>query len=272
MKKIISTGNKNFEIGKRTYVMGNLNVAYDNFSRERKASDIAKVLSNAKQMIEDGVDIINLGEDYIKLENEEITESRELNEVIPLVQAVCSEVNVPVSISTYRANVAEEAIKAGAVFVNDVWGLKKDPRMSKVIAKYNVPCCLVHNRQNKNYESLMKDIYKDLKESVDIALSAGIKEENIILDPGIGVSKTSEQSLIVMHHLGYLTTLGYPLLLGIYNGFSMGKDMEAVKEVEIEDTVTTTVIGIMKGYDFVRVDDVRKNKKACLITDAVMRM
>ncbi|WPC44725.1 dihydropteroate synthase [Clostridium sp. JS66] len=265
-------GKKDFEIGKRTYIMGILNVTPDSFSDGGKFNNIEKAIQHAKEMIEQGADIIDIGGESTRPNHTPVSEEEELNRVVPAIKALAKEIDIPISVDTYKGKVAEEAVKAGAALINDVWGFKKDPYIAEVAAKYEVPCCLMHNRENKDYENLMEDVLSDLKQSIDIALEAGVKPEKIILDPGIGFAKTYEQNLIVMNHLEDFRKFGYPLLLGTSRKSMIGNALNLPTEERVEGTVATTVIGIMKGYDFVRVHDIKENKRAGVMTDAIVRL
>ena len=193
MVKIMKIGNKDFEIGKRTYIMGILNVTPDSFSDGGKFNNLETAIKHAKEMIAEGADIIDIGGESTRPNHIPVSEEEEIKRVVPIIKALSKEIDVPISIDTYKGKVAEEAIKAGAALINDVWGFKKDPYIAEVAAKYNVPCCLMHNRENTDYNNLMEDVLNDLKESIDIALKAGVKPENIMVDPGIGFAKTYEQ-------------------------------------------------------------------------------
>ena len=264
-------GENQFEIGKRTYVMGILNLTPDSFSDGGKWRGIENAIKHAKEMIFQGADIIDIGGESTRPSHTEVTEEEELRRVIPVIEALRKEIQVPISIDTYKGKVAEMAIVAGASLINDVWGFKKDPYISKVAAKFQVPCCLMHNRSNTMYSSLMEDILKDLKESVEIAITAGVKKENIILDPGIGFGKTYEQNLEVMQKLEYLNVLEYPILLGTSRKSMIGNTLNLPVEDRVEGTVATTVMGIVKGCHFVRVHDVLENKRACVMTDTILK-
>lgn len=264
-------GNKNFNIGQRTYIMGILNVTPDSFSDGGEFNNIEKALKHAKEMINEGADIIDVGGESTRPSHIPVDKNEEIKRVIPVIEALSKEIDVPISIDTYKGEVAELAVKAGASLINDVWGFKKDPYISKVAAKYNLSCCLMHNRTNANYNNFINDVITDIKESIDIALRAGVKAENIILDPGIGFAKSYEQNLILMNNLEKLKELSYPVLLGTSRKSMIGNTLNLPPEERIEGTVATSVIGIMKGCDFVRVHDVLENKRACVMTDAIVR-
>ena len=264
-------GNKSFELGKRTYIMGILNVTPDSFSDGGKFNNIEKAIEHAKEMIAEGVDIIDIGGESTRPNHTAVGEEEEIKRVVPIISALSKEFDVPISIDTYKGRVAECAIEAGAALINDVWGFKKDPYIAQVAAKYGVPCCLMHNRDNTDYNNLIEDILKDLKECIDIALKAGVKEENIILDPGIGFGKTYEQNLATMNRLEDLRKLGYPVLLGTSRKSMIGNALNLPVEERVEGTIATTVMGIMKDCDFIRVHDIKANKRAAIMTDAIVR-
>ena len=265
-------GNKEFKIGERTYIMGILNFTPDSFSDGGKFDNIDAAIAHVKEMIEAGADIIDIGGESTRPNHTPVDEEEEINRVIPIIKAVRKEFDIPISIDTYKAKVAEKAIEVGADLINDVWGFKKDKDIAKVAAQYNVPCCLMHNRENEDYKDLMEDILEDLRESIKIAKDAGVKDENIILDPGIGFAKSHEQNLETMNKLERLKELGYPVLLGTSRKRMIGFTLDLPVEERVEGTVATTVIGIMKdACDFVRVHDVLENARAAKMTDAIVR-
>ncbi|NMF05165.1 dihydropteroate synthase [Clostridium beijerinckii] len=265
-------GSKEFNIGERTYIMGILNFTPDSFSDGGKFNDIDVAIKHVKEMIDNGADIIDVGGESTRPGYEIVSEEEEISRVVPIIKAIKENFDISVSIDTYKAKVAEQAIKAGANLINDIWGFKKDKDMARVAAKYNVPCCLMHNRDNTEYKNLMEDILNDLKECINIAKNAEVKDENIILDPGIGFGKTYEQNLETMNNLERIKDLGYPILLGTSRKSMIGLALNLPVEERIEGTVATTVIGIMKdACDFVRVHDVLENSRAAKMTDIIVR-
>lgn len=265
-------GNKEFKIGQRTYIMGILNFTPDSFSDGGVFNNIDSAIEHVKKMIDDGADIIDIGGESTRPDHTPVSEEEEIKRVMPVIKAIREKFDIPISIDTYKAKVAEKALEAGANLINDVWGFKKEKNIAKVAAKYNVPCCLMHNRDNEDYENLMEDILDDLRESIKIAKEAGVKDENIILDPGIGFAKTYEQNLETMNNLERLKELGYPILLGTSRKRMIGLTLDLPVEERVEGTVATTVIGIMKdACDFVRVHDVLENSRAAKMTDAIVR-
>ena len=263
-------GKKEFNLGKETYIMGILNVTPDSFSDGGKFNNVEAAVKHAKEMIEEGAHIIDIGGESTRPGSAKVQEQEEIERVIPIIEALVKEIDVPISIDTYKGRVAELAIQAGASFINDVWGFKKDPYIAEVAAKYQVPCCLMHNRDNTEYDNLVDDIVKELKECVEIALKAGVKEENIILDPGIGFGKTLEQNLIVMNNLKGIREVGYPVLLGTSRKSMIGKTLDLPVEQRVEGTIATTVMGILNGCEFIRVHDIKENLRAARMTDAII--
>ncbi|MGH4051057.1 MAG: dihydropteroate synthase [Clostridium sp.] len=264
-------GSKEFEIGKRTYIMGILNVTPDSFSDGGKFNDIILAVNHAKLMVAEGADIIDIGGESTRPGHDVVSEEEEIKRVIPVIEALKREISVPISVDTYKGRVAELALEAGADMINDIWGFKKDAYIAKVAAKYNVPCCLMHNRDNKNYNNLIEDVLKDLEESIIIALDAGVKRENIMLDPGIGFAKSYEDNLKTMNNLEQLNTFGFPILLGTSRKSMIGIAQGLDTSERLEGTLATTTIGIMKGCQFIRVHDIKENKRVCVLTDAIFR-
>lgn len=263
-------GNKEFNLGERTYIMGILNVTPDSFSDGGKFNEVEAAVKRVKELIEDGADIIDVGGESTRPGFKVVDVEDEISRVVPVIKAIKENFDIPVSIDTYKAATAEAAIKVGADIINDVWGFKKDKDMAEVAAKYDVPCILMHNREDIPYEDLMKDIIKDLADSINLALDAGVKRENIILDPGIGFAKTFEENLFVMNNLEVIKNLGFPVLLGTSRKSMIGLALDLPVDQRVEGTVATTVMGIMKGCEFVRVHDVLENKRAAVMTDKIL--
>ena len=265
-------GNKEFKIGERTYIMGILNFTPDSFSDGGIFNNIDVAINHVKKMIDDGADIIDVGGESTRPGYTLISVEEEVSRIVPIIKAIKENFDITISIDTYKAKVAEKALEAGADLINDIWGFKKEKDMAKVAAKYNVPCCLMHNRDNEDYKNLMEDILDDLRESIKIAKEAGVKDENIILDPGIGFAKSYEQNLETMNNLERFKELGYPILLGTSRKRMIGLTLDLPVEERVEGTVATTVVGIMKdACDFVRVHDVLENSRAAKMTDAIVR-
>lgn len=265
-------GIKNFELGNRTIIMGILNITPDSFSDGGKFNSIDNALKQVEKLISEGVDIIDIGGESTRPNHTPVSEEEEINRVIPIIKAIRGKYDIPLSIDTYKGKVAEEAIEAGVNLINDVWGLKKDPYMAVVAGKYNIPCCIMHNREDANYNGdIIKVMKDDLKESIDIAIENGLSKENIILDPGIGFAKSYEENLEVLNRLDELKDLGYPILLGTSRKSVIGNTLNLPPRDRLEGTLATTSLGIIKGCDFVRVHDVLENKRVAIMTDAIVR-
>lgn len=262
---------KEFDFEKRTYIMGILNVTPDSFSDGGKFNEVEVAVNQAKKLVEDGADIIDIGGESTRPNAEFVSEEDEIARVVPIIEAIRKELDVPISIDTYKSKTAEAAIKAGADIINDVWGFKKDPKMARVAVEYNVPCILMHNREKKNYTNLMQEVILDLVESISIALEAGVSRDKIVLDPGIGFAKTLEENLKVMKNLEEIKYLGYPILLGTSRKSMIGLTLDLPVTERVEGTVATTVMGIMKGANIIRVHDVLENKRAAVMTDAILK-
>jgi len=265
-------GNKEYNMGKRTFIMGILNVTPDSFSDGGKYNEIDAAVAQAKKLVQDGADIIDIGGESTRPGAKAVSVDEEIRRVVPIIKAIKGKIDVAISIDTYNGRTAEDAIKAGADIINDVWGFKKDKYIAEVAARYNVPCILMHNREGKPYTNLLQDVVNDLYESIYIALDAGVKRENIILDPGIGFAKSYEENLIVMNNLQVIREMGYPVLLGTSRKSMIGLTLNLPVTERVEGTLATTVIGIMKGCEFIRVHDVLENKRAAVMTDAIIKV
>lgn len=264
-------GNKDFDTKERTYVMGILNVTPDSFSDGGKYSSVDAALKRAVQMQQEGAAILDIGGESTRPGYEKITDEEEIARVLPVIEAVKKELDIPVSVDTYKSKVAKAAIEAGADLVNDIWGLKYDSDMAKVISETKVACCLMHNRDNTDYNNFVSDLLKDLRESVDLALKAGIRDNKIILDPGVGFAKSYEQNLLAIKHLNRLQQLGYPILLGTSRKSVIGLTLDLPSDKRLEGTLATTVLGVNAGCAFVRVHDVAENVRAIRMAEAILQ-
>lgn len=262
-------GAKEFDFSKKTYVMGILNVTPDSFSDGGKWNSIDAALKAAERMYKEGADIIDIGGESTRPGYKEIPALAEIERVVPVIERIKREVDIPVSIDTYKAEVARAALNAGADFVNDIWGLKKDLQMADVIAKYNVPCCIMHNRSDNAYSDFMKDVLRDLKESLQIAKKAGISRDKIIIDPGIGFAKSYEQNLLLIKKPEVLKKFRLPILLAASRKSVIGLALDLPVEERLEGTIAMTVYGAMKGIGMVRVHDVKENVRALQMLNAI---
>ncbi len=279
-----------FEWGTKTYVMGILNITPDSFSGDGllvREDVIRTAVAQAQQFAAVGADIIDIGGESTRPGSTPVTEAEELARVIPVIEAVKRAISLPISIDTYRASVAEAALAAGASWVNDVWGLRMDPRLAQVVAQANCPVILMHNRSKPKdvaqeerlggryigvkYDDLIADIKRELSESVELALQVGIKEANIMLDPGVGFGKTVTQNLQIVNQLHQFKTLGFPILLGTSRKSFIGYTLDLPPEERLEGTAATVAIGIDRGADMVRVHDVKPIVRLAKMTDAIVR-
>lgn len=264
-------GGKEFDLKKNTYIMGILNVTPDSFSDGGRYDGLDRAIEHAKQMIQEGVDIIDVGGESTRPGHVQITEEEEIARVVPVIRKLKKEFDIPVSIDTYKSAVAAAAIEAGADLVNDIWGLKYDEKIADVIAKHNVACCLMHNRDNTEYSNFLDDFMEDMRECIRLAKAAGIADDKIILDPGVGFGKTYEMNLEIIDKLEIMQKLNYPILLGTSRKSVIGLTLDLPVDQREEGTLVTTVYGVQKGSAFVRVHDVKKNKRAIQMTKALMR-
>lgn len=273
MKKKIETieiANREFDVKNHTYVMGILNVTPDSFSDGGKYDQLDRALFHAQEMIDDGADIIDVGGESTRPGYTMISDEEEIERTVPVVEALKERFDIPISIDTYKSKVAKANIKAGVDLVNDIWGMKYDKDMAKLVADTKVACCLMHNRDEASYKHFMKEMIEDIKESVKIAKEAGVKNKRIILDPGVGFGKTYDNNLEAIRCLKDLEELGYPVLLGTSRKSVIGLSLDLPSDQRMEGTLATTVMGVMQGVAFVRVHDVKENKRAIMMTEAVL--
>jgi dihydropteroate synthase len=292
----LKVGNRILEWGSRTYVMGILNVTPDSFSGdgllsplpEGERAGVKASLTQAKSFLEAGADILDVGGESTRPGSAPVNATQEMERVIPVIQALKQNFpEVLISIDTYKASVAEEAIQAGAHFLNDVWGLRADPELAKVAARMNAPVILMHNRSNpasvevreklgnayigSEYENLIEDVKRELMDSVALAHAAGIPDEHIILDPGIGFGKTVSHNLELINRLDEIRALGYPVLLGPSRKSFIGFTLDLPPDQRVEGTAATIAVGIVRGADIVRVHDVLQIARVAKMTDALIR-
>lgn len=263
-------GNKIFEPSEKTYVMGILNVTPDSFSDGGSYTSIDKAMEQTEKMIQQGANIIDVGGESTRPGHVQIGDEEEIKRVVPVIREIKKKFDIPVSIDTYKSAVAKAALEAGADLLNDIWGFRYDEKMAELAAEYGVPVCLMHNRDNLDYDDFMEDVKKDLQISLDIAEKYGVKKENIMLDPGVGFGKTYEQNLMVMNHLEEIVDMGYPVLLGTSRKSVIGLTLDLPVDEREEGTLATSVLGAIKGCQFVRVHDVEKNVRALKMTDAIL--
>ncbi len=279
-----------FQWGRRTYIMGILNITPDSFSGDglmQEADRVAAALDRARQMLAEGADILDVGGESTRPGSQPVPVEEELRRVIPVVRALRAETDAILSIDTSKAAVAEAALAAGADIVNDVWGLRLDPNMARIVAESGAPVILMHNRSNPKhaaidpqlggryvgveYENLLEDVKRELGACLDIAHQAGIPDDHIILDPGLGFGKTVAQNLELIDRLDEIKGMGYPLLLGASRKSFIGYTLNLPPDQRAEGAAAITAIGIDRGADIIRVHDVLIHARVARMTDAIVR-
>lgn len=273
-----------FEWGRRTFVMGIVNVSPESFSGDG-VTDVETAVTQALRFVEDGADILDVGGQSTRPRYsasveaggaasgyEELTIEEELERVLPVIKSIAGVCDVPISIDTYKAAVAEAAIDAGARIINDVWGLKKDAVLAHVAAKHSTPLILMHNQPEPGYTRLIPDIVASLRRSVAVATEAGVRRDRIIIDPGFGFGKTVSHNLEVLRRLAEIkSALGLPLLLGTSRKSTIGRVLDLPVDERVEGTAATVALGIAQGADIVRVHDVKEMARVARMTDSVVR-
>ncbi|MDT3428733.1 dihydropteroate synthase [Paenibacillus forsythiae] len=276
MKPILYTrkytsGPMELALGQRTLIMGILNVTPDSFSDGGLWDKPEAAVRHALRMVEEGADIIDIGGESTRPGHVPVSIDEELSRILPVIEAIHRAApQIPLSIDTYKAEVAKQAIAAGAHIINDIWGCKADSFMAKVAAEAGCPIILMHNREDRNYTDLQADMIADLRESIDLALRAGVRAENIILDPGIGFAKDYDENLRAMMSLDALTALGYPVLLATSRKRFIRTALDLPIDDVVEGTAATVAFGIAQGCQIVRVHDVRLIKRTVTMCDAML--
>jgi len=267
---VMHCGKKTFRWGDRTYIMGIVNVSPDSFSGDG-LDTVEKALAQAFRFVEEGVDFIDIGGESTRPGAATVTAEIELDRVLPVVKKLAGRIDVPISVDTYRPEVAEKVLSVGADAINDIWAMKHDPALAKVAAKYKVPVILMSNQRDKQVSHIIKEVILDLKHAADICLDAGIAWDNIIVDPGIGFGKKLEQNYELVRRLYELKILGLPVLLGTSRKSMIGLTLNLPEDQRVEGTSATTALGIAHGADIIRVHDVREQIRVARMTDAIMR-
>ena len=305
--KPLQIGNHIFNWGSRTYVMGILNVTPDSFSGDgilalpkehrddvsglalsRRVGEVEAAVEQATDFLANGADILDVGGESTRPGSQPVNANEEAERVIPVIEAIGKEFpDALISIDTYKAEVSEAAFQAGAHILNDVWGLRADPELANIAAKYKVPVILMHNRSNpasvevraqlgnayigSTYENLMEDVKRELLASVELAIKAGVEETRIVLDPGIGFGKAREHNLELINRLDEIRALGYPVLLGPSRKSFIGFTLDLPADQRVEGTAATVAVGITRGADIIRVHDVKEMARVAKMTDAIVR-
>lgn len=268
--RIMRIGSRDFATSGHTYIMGILNVTPDSFSDGGKFNQMDAALKHAEEMIADGAAILDIGGESTRPGYTKISDEEEISRVVPVIEAVKKEFDIPISVDTYKSGVAKAAAEAGADMINDIWGLKYDDHMADVIAKSGLACCLMHNRDNADYQNFMEDMKQDLRETIALAKTAGIEDDKIILDPGVGFAKSYENNLEAIRRLEELKELNYPVLLGTSRKSVIGLTLDLPAAERVEGTLVTTVMAVEADCMFVRVHDVKENYRAIQMTEAIL--
>ena len=269
-------GGSTFEWGSRTYVMGVINATPDSFSGDGVGSNVEAALAQARLFEQEGADIIDVGGEStrppsIYAGSEPVTADRELERVLPTIRAITQETDVPVSIDTYKAEVARQAVAAGASMINDVWALRRDAEMARTAAELGVPVVLMHNQDHTEYDDVVPDVIARLSRLADRAVEAGVRRDGIVLDPGMGFGKTAQHNLEILRRLGEFRATGLPLLVGMSRKSTIGYVLDLPVEERVEGTAATVALSIAGGADIVRVHDVREMVRVARMSDAVVR-
>lgn len=288
--------NLNFDWGARTYIMGILNITPDSFSGDGLLASgraapgdlgLQASLEQARRFIAAGADILDVGGESTRPDSQPVSTEEEIARVAPVIRALAAELDAPISIDTYKAAVAEAALQSGASIVNDIWGLQADPQMAAVAARFGAPVILMHNRSSwatpeirrqpvgryigQPYQNLLEDVRRELMESVALARAAGIPDENMILDPGVGFGKTVAENLELVDRLGEIRSLGFPVLLGPSRKSFIGKVLDLPPDQRLEGTSAAVAIGIARGADIIRIHDVEPMVRLIRLADAIVR-
>jgi len=288
--KNLTFGKSTFAWGTRTYVMGILNITPDSFSGDglyQGQTTVDAAIQQARHFAETGAHILDVGGESTRPGSNPVSAEEELERVIPVIEKLSGEIDLPISIDTYKVTVAAAALDAGAALVNDVWGLRADPALGPLVAARGMPIVLMHNRSQPanaevrerlggryvgvEYSNLIEDIKSELMLSVELAHKAGISDDNIILDPGIGFGKTVEQNLELLNRCGEIRALGYPLLVGPSRKSFIGYTLDLPLEQRVEGTAAAVGVAILRGADMVRVHDVEQIARVVKMTDAITR-
>jgi len=279
---ITRCGNAEFRWGERTYVMGIINLSPDSFSGDG-ITDLEAAVAQAHRFVSQGADILDIGGESTRPGSAPVSIGDEIKRVVPVIARLVSEVPIPLSIDTYKSEVACRALEAGVTMINDQWGLKRDQRLAELAAEWGVPIILMSNQRDKGgydagiqrdiayYEELMAEVSSSLRRSLEMALTLNVPRENVILDPGIGFGKTWQQDIEIIRRLGELKELGRPILIGPSRKSFIKMVLDLPVDERVEGTAASIAIGIANGADMVRVHDVQQMVRVCRMSDAIIR-
>jgi len=275
-------GNTEFRWGERTYVMGVMNLSPDSFSGDG-ITDLGAAVEQARRFVSEGADILDIGGESTRPGSAPVSVDEEIKRVVPVIERIASEVPIPLSIDTYKSEVARRALEAGVSMINDQWGLKRDQRLAELAAECGIPLILMSNQRDKGgydarikrdtayYEDPVAEVTSSLGKSLELALRLGVARENVILDPGIGFGKTWRQELEIIRRLKELKELGRPILIGPSRKSFIKMVLDLPVGQRLEGTATAVAIGIANGADMVRVHDVQQMVRVCRMSDAIIR-
>ena len=268
----MNIGKYNFDLEKEPVIMGILNVTPDSFSDGGKFNNLDAALKHTEEMINDGAKIIDVGGESTRPGYTLISDEEEIGRVVPVIEAIKKNFDIAVSLDTYKTKVAEAGVKAGCDMINDVWGFKYGERdMADLVAKTGVAACVMHNKNVITYNDFVNDVVNELKESVEIAHKSGVKDSQIVLDPGVGFAKDYEQNLLIIKHVDKILELGYPVLLGTSRKSVIGLTLDVDKNDRMAGTVATTVMGLEGGCRIFRVHDVKENYQAMMMAEKILK-
>ncbi|OIK08748.1 dihydropteroate synthase [Bacillus sp. MUM 13] len=270
LNTVIDCGVYKLDYSKKTLIMGILNVTPDSFSDGGRYNRVDAALFHAEKMLEDGADIIDIGGESTRPNYKKITDEEEIERVAPVIEAISKNLDIPISIDTYKSRVARESVNAGAHIINDIWGAKADSEMARTAAEAGVPIILMHNRPNMEYKNFLRDAWNDLFESIALVKKEGVRDDKIILDPGIGFAKDFALNLEMMQNLDKLVSLGYPVLLATSRKSMIGKVLDLPPEERVEGTGATVCSGIQQGCHMVRVHDVKEMARMARMMDVLV--
>jgi dihydropteroate synthase len=264
-------GNMDFKWGERTYIMGVINTTPDSFSGDGLGQDTEAAVEQGKRFAAEGADLLDIGGESTRPNAAPVSDDDELRRVIPVIERLAGEVSLPLSIDTYKSEVARQALSAGAQMINDIWGLKHDPRLAELAAEWKVPLILMSNQRGRACQDIIPEVVSDLRAGMALAMERGLARENIIVDPGVGFGKTLEQNLEIVCRLDELRCLERPVLIGTSRKSMIGLVLDLPPDQRIEGTAATVAISIARGADIVRVHDVEQMARVCRMSDAIIR-
>jgi dihydropteroate synthase len=264
-------GDREFRWGQRTFIMGIINVTPDSFSGDGLGRDVEAAVAQGKRFAAEGADILDIGGESTRPNAAPVSDDEELGRVIPVIERLSAEVSLPLSIDTYKVEVARRALSAGAAMINDIWGLQKDPGLAELAAERKAPLILMSNQRGGDCRDIVPEVISTLRAGMNLALERGVPRENIIVDPGVGFGKTLEQNLEIVRRLDELRCLERPILIGTSRKSMIGLVLDLPPEQRIEGTAATVALSIAKGADIIRVHDVGRMAQVCRMSDAIVR-